>query len=68
MASIELSTESPLEKHGYLFGKKIKKSLSPELHALVYQELGLRWAQHRLDSDDIPGFLQLSKHPNFFGS
>ncbi len=68
MTSLELFTGTPLDKHGYLFGKKIKNSLSPELHAVIYQELGLRWAQHRLDSDDIAKFLQLIKHPDFFGS
>ena len=62
--------EQPLEsldRHGFLFGKKITKSLSPYLHGVVYGELGLNWAQVRLDSDDMESFLQLIKHPQFYG-
>lgn len=56
-----------LDKHGYLFGQKITASLSPLLHDVVYQEIGLNWAQVRLDSSDMDLFLQLRQHPNFYG-
>ncbi|KAK5653039.1 hypothetical protein OQA88_9325 [Cercophora sp. LCS_1] len=55
-------------RYSYLFGKKLTNSMSPELHAVVYSELGLPWAQQRLDSDDIPAFLNLLKDPNCYGS
>ncbi|KAL1873488.1 Quinate dehydrogenase [Diaporthe australafricana] len=57
-----------LDKHGYLFGQKITASLSPLLHDVVYQEIGLNWAQVRLDSTDMDLFLQLRQHPNFYGA
>lgn len=63
---MEQSLES-LDRHGFLFGKKITKSLSPYLHGVVYGELGLNWAQTRLDSDDMDSFLQLIRHPRFYG-
>lgn len=56
-----------LDRHGFLFGKKITNSLSPYLHGVVYRELGLNWAQVRLDSDDIDSFLKLIRHPRFYG-
>ena len=56
-----------LDRHGYLFGKKISKSMSPELHDVIYAELGLRWAQTRLDSDDIAQFLEILKQPETYG-
>lgn len=58
---------SQLDRHGYLFGKKLTASLSPFLHNVVYQDLSLRWGQVRLDSADIPSFLKLAQHPNFYG-
>ncbi|KAI3394604.1 hypothetical protein diail_2527 [Diaporthe ilicicola] len=66
------STEVPkvdhLDRHGYLFGQKITASLSPLLHDVVYQEIGLNWAQVRLDSTDMDLFLQLRQHPKFYGA
>lgn len=56
-----------LDRHGFLFGKKITNSLSPYLHGVVYRELNLNWAQMRLDSDDMDSFLKLIKHPRFYG-
>ena len=56
-----------LDRHGYLFGKKLSKSMSPELHDVIYTELGLPWAQTRLDSDDIPNFLDILRRPETYG-
>jgi quinate dehydrogenase len=56
-----------LDRHGYLFGQKITASLSPLLHDVVYQELGLNWAQVRLDSTDMDLFLKLRRDPRFYG-
>lgn len=56
-----------LDRHSFLFGKKISASLSPYLHAVVYKELGLAWGQIRLDSADIESFLQIIRHPKFYG-
>ncbi|CAM1511950.1 Fc.00g094630.m01.CDS01 [Cosmosporella sp. VM-42] len=64
-----ISTEvSQLQRHGYLFGQKITNSLSPFLHNVIYQDLGLRWGQVRLDSADMSTFLKLIRHPNFYGA
>ncbi|KAI5917922.1 hypothetical protein F4810DRAFT_629552 [Camillea tinctor] len=57
-----------LDRHGYLFGQKIAASMSPLLHGTIYAELGLKWEQLRLDSADIPRFLELIKDPRCFGS
>ncbi|KAJ3506214.1 hypothetical protein NM208_g16100 [Fusarium decemcellulare] len=65
LASCEVSR---LERHGYLFGKKLTASLSPFLHNVIYQDLGLRWGQVRLDSADIPSFMKLAQHPDFYGA
>lgn len=56
-----------LDRHGYLFGQKLAASMSPLLHETVYRELGLRWEQIRLDSQDMDLFLQLIRHPQFYG-
>jgi quinate dehydrogenase len=55
------------DKHGYLFGQKLTASMSPLLHDVVYQNLGLNWAQERLDSTDMNLFLNLIKHDQFYG-
>ena len=65
--SLQSNQVSQLERHGYLFGKKLTASLSPFLHNVVYQDLGLNWGQVRLDSADIPAFLKLAEHPDFYG-
>lgn len=57
-----------LEKHGYLFGKKLTASLSPLLHDVVYTNLGVNWGQVRFDSADIDTFLQLVRAPSFYGA
>ncbi|KAL3954266.1 hypothetical protein ACCO45_012222 [Purpureocillium lilacinum] len=63
----ELEREtSALDKHGYLFGQKITHSLSPFLHQVIYENLGLRWGQVRLDSCDMQLFLRLVRHPDFY--
>lgn len=59
---------SQLDRHGYLFGKKLTHSLSPFFHNIIYRDLGLRWGQVRLDSADIPGFLELARHRDFYGA
>ena len=65
----ELEREtSALDKHGYLFGQKITHSLSPYLHQVIYENLGLRWGQVRLDSCDMQLFLRLVRHPDFYGT
>ncbi|GJN66109.1 quinate dehydrogenase [Purpureocillium lilacinum] len=65
----ELEREtSALDKHGYLFGQKITHSLSPFLHQVIYENLGLRWGQVRLDSCDMQLFLRLVRHPDFYGA
>lgn len=56
-----------LDRHGYLFGQKLTASMSPLLHDVVYQNIGLNWAQIRLDSTDMDLFLQLRQHPKFYG-
>ena len=56
-----------LDRHGYLFGQKLTASLSPLLHDVVYQEIGLNWGQVRLDSTDMDLFLQLRQDPKFYG-
>ncbi|PSR97203.1 hypothetical protein BD289DRAFT_362699 [Coniella lustricola] len=57
-----------LDRHAYLFGQKLAASLSPVLHDVVYKNLGLNWAQLRLDSPDMDLFLQLRQHPKFYGA
>lgn len=66
--SLQSNQVSQLQRHGYLFGKKLTASLSPFLHNVIYQDLGLKWGQVRLDSADIPGFLELAQHPDFYGT
>jgi quinate dehydrogenase len=66
--SLQSNQVSQLQRHGYLFGKKLTASLSPFLHNVIYQDLGLKWGQVRLDSADIPGFLELARHPDFYGT
>lgn len=56
-----------VERHGYLFGQKITHSYSPLLHRTIYKDIGLNWEQFRLDSADIPHFLELIKDPRFYG-
>jgi shikimate 5-dehydrogenase len=62
-----LIQRTKLDRHGYLFGQHLANSMSPELHGVIYNELGLRWEQQRLDSDDIPRFLTLTQDPKFYG-
>ncbi|EMD70031.1 hypothetical protein COCSADRAFT_107251 [Bipolaris sorokiniana ND90Pr] len=59
---------SQTERHGYLFGHPIAHSMSPLLHKTVYDGLGLNWAQYPLESKDMSLFLQLIKHPQFYGA
>ncbi|KAF2820587.1 hypothetical protein CC86DRAFT_471169 [Ophiobolus disseminans] len=59
---------SHVERHGYLFGHPIAHSMSPLLHQTVYDNLGLNWSQVPLDSTDMSLFLNLIKHPQFYGA
>lgn len=58
---------APLDRHGYLFGTHIQHSWSPYLHQIIYEDLGLNWAQLRLDSSDLGQFLGLTQNPSFYG-
>ena len=42
--------------------------MSPLLHQTVYDELGLDWSQLPLESTDMNLFLDLIKHPKFYGT
>ncbi|KAF2969696.1 hypothetical protein GQX73_g3937 [Xylaria multiplex] len=73
MSAVPVSAEqSPqkavIDRHGYLFGQKIAASMSPQFHQTIFNDLGWRWEQFRLDSADIPSFLQLLQDPKCFGS
>lgn len=57
-----------LDRHGYLFGQKITHSLSPFLHQIIYDTLGLKWSQIRLDSADMSQFLRLVQDQSFYGT
>ncbi|KAJ4163686.1 hypothetical protein LMH87_005397 [Akanthomyces muscarius] len=59
---------TPLDRHGYLFGTHIQHSWSPYLHQIIYEDLGLNWAQLRLDSSDLSQFLGLTQNPSFYGA
>lgn len=63
----EQPQEAAPDRHGYLFGLKIQASMSPLFHKTIYNELGLNWEQERFESADIPQFLELIKHPKFYG-
>ncbi|KAJ1323782.1 quinate dehydrogenase [Microdochium nivale] len=63
-----LTVTSSSQKHGYLFGTKLAASLSPMFHGTIYKDLGLHWEQHRLESADIPAFLELLQQPDVYGS
>ncbi|KAK4229234.1 hypothetical protein QBC38DRAFT_119210 [Podospora fimiseda] len=67
-SSLDNARIDQLDKHGFLFGKKLAASMSPLLHSTVYKGLGLDWEQLRLDSDDMDLFLRLIKHPKFYGA
>ncbi|KAI8623187.1 NAD(P)-binding protein [Xylariaceae sp. FL1651] len=71
MNAVPVNAESRiagLDRYGYLFGQKIAASMSPPFHKTIFDELGLRWEQFRLDSADIPGFLKLLQDPKCFGA
>ncbi|KAI0204379.1 NAD(P)-binding protein [Astrocystis sublimbata] len=57
-----------LDRHGYIFGQKIAASLSPQFHQAIFDDLGWRWEQFRLDSADIPAFLSLLQDSRCFGA
>ncbi|KAH8728525.1 hypothetical protein GQ44DRAFT_769493 [Phaeosphaeriaceae sp. PMI808] len=59
---------SQVERHGYLFGHPIAHSMSPLLHQTVYDNLGLNWSQIPFDSTDMDSFLEMIKHPQFYGA
>ncbi|KAH7014338.1 uncharacterized protein B0I36DRAFT_255811 [Microdochium trichocladiopsis] len=63
-----VAVPAPEQKHGYLFGTKLAASLSPMFHGTIYADLGLPWEQHRLESSDIPAFLELLQQPAVYGS
>ncbi|KAI0102681.1 NAD(P)-binding protein [Nemania sp. FL0031] len=73
MSAVTVNTESPfqtaaLDRHGYIFGQKIAASLSPQFHQTIFDDLGWRWEQFRLDSADIQSFLRLLQDPKCFGA
>ena len=68
MSNQPLPEPSPQTRHGYLFGHPITHSMSPLLHATVYNALRLPWAQHPLSSLSIPHFLSLIQDPAFYGA
>ncbi|KAI0144449.1 quinate dehydrogenase [Xylariaceae sp. FL1272] len=55
-------------RHGYLFGQKIAASMSPPFHQTIFDSLSMPWMQQRLDSADIPSFLNLLADSSCFGS
>ncbi|KAI1324678.1 quinate dehydrogenase [Xylariaceae sp. FL0255] len=57
-----------VECHGYLFGQKIAASMSPQFHRAIFDELRWPWEQRRLDSANIPAFLELMQDPKCFGA
>jgi len=67
-AEEQAAQKSALDRHGYLFGQKIAASMSPQFHQAIFDELGWQWEQLRLDSADIPGFLELLQDPKCFGA
>lgn len=58
---------SHLDRHAYLFGHPIAHSMSPLFHQTIYDNLGLNWSQLPLPSTDMAHFLELIRHPQFFG-
>ncbi|KAI1174825.1 quinate dehydrogenase [Nemania sp. FL0916] len=62
------SQRPALDRHGYIFGVKLAASLSPEFHQTIFNDLGWRWEQFRLDSADIAAFLDLLQDPRCFGA
>ncbi|CAI4212025.1 unnamed protein product [Parascedosporium putredinis] len=62
------TTQSPASTVTATFWQEDHKVSIPYLHSVIYQDLGLQWAQTRLDSDDIPAFLELIKDPQFYGA
>ncbi|KAI0466246.1 NAD(P)-binding protein [Xylaria cf. heliscus] len=73
MNAVPVSAERPpkkavLDRHGYIFGQKIAASMSPQFHQTIFDHLGWRWEQLRLDSADITSFLKLLQDPECFGA
>ncbi|KAI0450574.1 NAD(P)-binding protein [Xylaria acuta] len=73
MNAVPVNTEQVLKKavldhHGYIFGQKLGASMSPLFHQTIFDHLGWRWEQFRLDSADIPSFLRLLQDPKCFGA
>ncbi|KAI0440801.1 NAD(P)-binding protein [Xylaria telfairii] len=73
MDTIPVGMEQPPKKampdrHGYIFGQKIAASMSPQFHQTIFDHLGWRWEQFRLDSASIPNFLKLLQDPKCFGA
>ncbi|EPQ32011.1 uncharacterized protein PFL1_00209 [Pseudozyma flocculosa PF-1] len=52
----------------YLFGAGIGSSLSPAFHNACYRARGLDWTLSRLDSTDMPAFLERVYADDFGGS
>lgn len=67
-SSAPVAPQATLDRHGYLFGLKIQASMSPLLHKTIYDGIGLKWEQLRLESSDIPQFLELIRDPKAYGS
>lgn len=58
---------SQVEKFGVLFGHPIAHSYSPLMHQTVYDTIGYKWRQFLLESTDMSQFLELMRHPGFYG-
>jgi quinate dehydrogenase len=61
------STEH-LDQVSYLFGYPIAHSLSPLLHATIYDSLSLKYAQHLYETRSLAACLALCRTPKFFGA
>jgi len=59
---------SKREKFGVLFGYPIAHSYSPLMHQTVYDNIGYNWQQFLFESTDMAQFLELRKHPQFYGA
>ncbi|OQV10071.1 Shikimate dehydrogenase substrate binding domain-containing protein [Cladophialophora immunda] len=57
-----------IEGISYLFGYPLKHSLSPLVHNTTFENLGIPCKMTALESLDLPGFLQLTQEPRFFGA
>lgn len=67
-AKTPVPSTSHLDKVSYLFGYPIAHSLSPTLHATIYNALNLKYEQHLYETRDLESCLELARTPKFFGA